>query len=186
MVLVRWAIAFVLVIIAIFTIVMVGQLYLSQSKKTYTSQIKDGQKQLKEQKLKETQAQVQNASDSIKLAVDVLSKQILFSKVINQIGATLPEGSVLTGLSINQVEGGIELNAAAKDYKTATQVQLNLQDPNNKIFEKADILNVECGNGSGGTTGQINLLYPCKISIRALFMKNNSFLFINKDRKNEQ
>lgn len=181
-VLIRWITAFVFVIIGVFFVVLVGQLYLNQSKKTYASQIDEGKTQLKEQKLEETQARAQEISDNVKLAVNVLSKQILFSKVVTQIGKVMPDGTVLTGLSINQLSGGIDLIARAKDYNTASQVQLNLQDPNNKIFEKADIVSTEC-NSTPTTDNLVETTYPCRITVRALFAKNNSFLFIDKDKK---
>ncbi len=186
--LLRWVIAMILVIIAIFVVVIVGQLYIDQSSKSYRTQIEQTQNELKVQKLEETQKKVENISGSLKLAIQVLSRQLLFSSILKQIGAAMPEGSVLTGLSITKVEGGIDLTAAARDYSTATQVQLNLQDANNKIFEKADILNVQCAGAETSSTNQntgqstanpLDTLYPCKISIRALFAKNNPFLFIN-------
>ncbi len=186
--LLRWVALLIIVIIGIFIVVFMGQLYINQSSKSYASQIEDAQNALKVQKLEETQEKVKGISSSIKLAVDVLSRQLLFSSILRQIGAAVPEGAVLTGLSIDKVEGGIDLSAAATDYNTATQVQLNLQDPNNMIFEKADIVNVQCNTPSGAvnaTTGvantsQLDILYPCKITVRALFAKNNSFLLINK------
>ena len=74
--------------------------------------------------------------------------------------------------------GGIDLNAVTKDYQTATQVQLNLQDPKNKIFDKADILNITCSSSNPADPS-----YPCTISLKALFAKNNPFLFINSGAK---
>jgi Tfp pilus assembly protein PilN len=180
-VLVRWIIAFGILLTSIIVIVIIGQLFINQNKKNQAAQIAAGKEQLKVQKLEETEAKVKSLSVSVKLANDVLSKQVLFSKVITQIGTAMPSGSILTGLSINQLEGGIDLTAAAKDYNTATQVQLNLQNPDNKIFEKADIVSINCSNNSSGTRSVIEANYPCQITVRALFAKNNNFLFINKE-----
>lgn len=176
----------ILVIIGILFTALAGQFYINNSATSYTSQIKQSQEQLKIQKLEETQKRVESISGSMKLAVQVLSKQVLFSEMLKQIGSAIPEGAVLTGLSINQLQGGIDITAAATDYNTATQVQLNLQDPNNKIFEKADIVNTQCSSGSGSvnpntgqsTETQLDAQYPCKITVRALFAKDNPFLFI--------
>ena len=88
------------------------------------------------------------------------------------MGAAIPAKASLTGISISKLSGGIDLTAAASDYNTATQVQVNLQDPANKIFDKADIINIVCSSTS--TDPQ----YPCTITIRAQFSKNNPFLFI--------
>ncbi len=180
-ILVKWIIAFGILLISIIVIIIIGQLFINQNKKNQAEQIAAGKEQLKIQKLEETEAKVKSLSVSVKLANDVLSKQVLFSKVITQIGTAMPSGSILTGLSINQLEGGIDLTAAAKDYNTATQVQLNLQNPDNKIFDKADIVSIDCSSDSNSTRSVIEANYPCKITVRALFAKNNNFLFINKE-----
>jgi Tfp pilus assembly protein PilN len=148
------------------------------------SQIEDGKIILQREELAKTQENIKSLSDSIKLANEVLSKQIAFSKVLTRIGEVMPKGSVLTGLSINKLQGGIDLTAAATDYNTATQVQLNLQDSNNQIFDKADIVGIQCEN-SGTSTSAISQIYPCNVTIRALFADSDSFLYINKDGGNE-
>lgn len=193
--LLRWVVVLGGAIAAIFIIVIFGQLYIQQSSKSYAAQIEQTRQQLKVQKLEETQKKVEGISGSIKLAVQVLSKQVLFSALLKQIGSAIPEGAVLTGLSINKLQGGLDLTAAATDYNTATQVQVNLQDPNNKIFEKADIISVQCSTTAGSTTnvntGQstasdLDEKYPCKITVRALFSQNNPFLFINNQGQGGQ
>lgn len=83
----------------------------------------------------------------------------------------MPSGTALTSLSISKVQGGLDLNAKAKDYQSGTQVQVNLSDPKNKIFSKADIVSISCNNGSADAS------YPCTVTIRALFSKDNTFLF---------
>ena len=186
-ILLKWVLILFVVIVGIFVVAFAGQFYINSSAKSYANQVKQSEEQLKAQKLEETQKRVESISGSLKLAVQVLSKQVLFSSMIKQIGSAIPEGAVLTSLSINQLQGGIDITAAATDYNTATQVQLNLQDPNNKIFEKADIVNIQCSSSTGSTnpnTGQttetqLDAQYPCKITVRALFAKENPFLFIN-------
>ncbi len=176
--LLHWIIALFIGILGIVGTVAIGHMYLRQSTSSYASLVKAGQENLKQQQLEETQLKVRDITDSLKLATQVLQREILFSKLLAQTGAVLPSGSVLTGLSINQVQGGIDIQAAAVDYQTATQVLLNLQDPENKIFEKADIVNIQCAP-AGGSTDPISAKYPCSIQIRALFAKNNSFSFIS-------
>jgi len=74
----------------------------------------------------------------------------------------------------------LDLRATAKDYQTATQVQVNLEDPSNKIFEKADIINIQCNNQPIGPD-VVKAQYPCTIQLRALFAKDSSFTFISKN-----
>jgi hypothetical protein len=171
--LVRWMLAFTLGIVGIGLVVGFGQLYIGNSIKTYTQQAEVTRAQLKEQKLDETQARVTEISSSLKLAVQVLSRQILFSKLIQQIGAAIPSGASLTDLRIAKLEGGIDLEFAATDYQTGTQVQVNLKDPANKIFDKADLVNINCSANAASDP-----VHPCQVIIRASFAKNNPFLFI--------
>jgi len=180
----HWLFGLVFSIIIIGVAIGAGHLYLLQSINSYTAQVKKGDEQLKTQKLEETQAEVQELTSSIKLMTQVLSKEILFSKLLTQVGAALPNGSILTDLSINKVQGGLDLRAAATDYQTATQVQLNIQDPKNKIFEKADIINIQCASATGSSDATKNQ-YPCTVQLRALFAANNSFSFISKGTATE-
>lgn len=176
----KWAIGFFLSILFILAIVAVGQLYLQSSLHSYAAQVEKGNEQLKSQNLEDTQNKVQDLTDSLKLVVQVLSREILFSQLLSKIGSALPSGTILTDLSINKVQGGIDLRAAAVNEQAATQVQLNLQDPNNKIFEKADIINIQCASTTAAKTDPVRSQYPCTVQLRALFSKNNSFSFIPK------
>lgn len=174
----HWAFALLIGVAGILGTVGIGYMYLQQSIHSYAAQVEQGKQELQEQKLDETQKKVQDLTNSLKLVAQVLQREILFSKLLSQIGAALPSGSVLTNLSINKVQGGLDLQAGAVNYQTATQVQLNLQDPSNKIFEKADIINIQCATGSG-SSDPLKTQYPCTVQLRALFAKNNSFSFIS-------
>lgn len=177
----RWCFVMMMAIAGIVAIVLFGQLYIDRSIKSYAAQSAASQEELKSQKLDTTQKQVSDISSSLQLVIQVLSREVLFSKLINQVGATIPSGAALADLSISKIEGGIDLRFNASDYQTATQVQINLQDPTNKIFDKADIVNISCAS-----TGAADPKYPCQVSIRAQFAKNNPFLFINNQTSKAQ
>jgi Tfp pilus assembly protein PilN len=170
----NWTLAVALAVFGGIVIMALGYLYITQSTNTYAKQINEGQEKLKIQKLDETQAKVSQISSSVKLVIQVLSREILFSKVLKQVGAVIPAGAVLTDLTIGKIEGGIDLTFEAKDYQTGSQILLNLQDPNNKVFEKADIESIKCDSEV-----QPGRIYVCQVSIRALFGDNSPFLFIN-------
>lgn len=173
--LLKWLAALVIAIVGVFIIILFGQVYITRATDQLVADIKQGEQSLQDQDLEATQTRVQEISDSLNLVVQVLSDQVLFSNLIQQVGAAIPEGAVLTGLTINQIDGGINLSADATDYDTATQVQVNLEDPANKIFASADLINVRCEENSGDET------YPCQINIRALFGENSQFLLIPED-----
>jgi hypothetical protein len=166
----RWVVIFVIAFAGLGALVTYGTATMHQSTIHYQKQIKVSTDSLKKQDYDGVQKQVKEISGSFKLAVQVLGKEILFSKMLQQIGTIMPSGSALTEISITQVQGGIALDAKAVDYHTATQIQVNLSDPANKLFSKADIEHVDCFAASADP------LYPCKVSIRALFGADNPFL----------
>jgi hypothetical protein len=172
-VLARWSFVLLGGLISLIVVVFVGQLYIQQSIQSYQAQVAHGQQQLKVQGMEQTQKRLSDISASLKLVVQVLGQQVLFSKLVQQVGTVMPNGTVLTDLNISQVGGGIDLKAATLNQATGTQVQLNLQDPSNKIFDKVDIVNISCGSTLYGDK------YPCTVQLRAAFTKCNPFLFIN-------
>jgi Tfp pilus assembly protein PilN len=171
-VLMKWLIAVSLTLALSAAIVAIGSTYLKMETKNYAKLVETTKQELKDQDLEETLAKVQNISGNLKLINQVLSKQVIFSELIKQIGAVMPPGSVLSDIEISQVSGGIDLKAQAQNYESATQIQINLSDPNNKLFDKVDIVTVDCQ----GTSPD----YPCTVTLRALFTKNNPYLFVNK------
>ncbi len=171
----RWVILFLLAFIGLSGIATYGLLTLHQSTNSYNKQIANSQTLFQKEKFSSIQGQIQDISNSFRLTVKVLSQEVLFSKLIEQIGATIPDNSNLTGLSIGQVQGGIDLSADATNYQTATQVQVNLADPANQIFSKADIESITCQS----TKDAVDPNFPCIVDMRALFAANNPFLFIN-------
>jgi hypothetical protein len=168
----KWIFGLTCVLIGMFVFLAAGQLYIANTTSKYSKQVASAQESLKAQKLEETQKRLQDLSNNLKLIVQVLSREVLFSKLIKQVGAVMPPGSVLTSIELSKVEGGLDLSAAAVSYDTASRIQVNLQDPNNKLFDKVDIIQVSCATKSSDQL-------PCKITLRALFSKNNPYLFIN-------
>ena len=168
----RWMVVMAVTLIVTVFIILSGLLYLNQTTKTHEKRAIALSESLKNQNIDETQKKVEEVSNNIKLATQVLSKEVLFSKLLNQLGAALPADTALTQLQIENVQGGISLAVGATDITAATQVQLNLADPNNKLFDKADIESINC---EPNTEKQ----YPCIVQVRALFTKNNPFMFIS-------
>lgn len=140
---------------------------------------------LKQQNQAQVQKQVKDISDSIKLAVQVLGKEVLFSKLLKQIAVVTPTKAKLANLTISQTQGAVDISANTTDYDAATQLQVNLADPKNKIFSKADIVSINCGGSAPGGSSTTSSSseeanpYPCTANIRALFATDNPFLFIN-------
>jgi len=172
----KWIVAFLIALVGLGGLATYGLLTLKQSTVRYNDEIAATQATFLKEKSSDTQKQVQDISNNFKLVIKVLGQEVLFSQLIKQVAATIPSNANLTGLAITQTHGGIDITANATDYKTATQVQVNLSDPNNKIFSKADIVSIACASSTDTETVS---LYPCSVDIRALFAANNPFLFIN-------
>ncbi|MEK7599667.1 MAG: PilN domain-containing protein [Patescibacteria group bacterium] len=176
----RWAIIFAIAFIGLAALSTFGLVSLHRSSLSYTKQIKSADAVFAKENFSGTQKQVQDISNSFKLVVKVLSQEVLFSELLKQIAATIPAKANLTSLNISQTQGAIDISAIATDYNTATQVQVNLADPSNKIFSKADIVSINCA-----ATNSLNSDYPCTVTIRALFATDNPFLFINSKGKTQ-
>lgn len=170
----RWVAAFVLALVGLGVIATYGLLTLHQQTMHYNQQIAASQALLTKENFTGTQAQVKTMSNNFKLVVKVLSNEVLFSDLIKQIAATIPANANLTNLNINKAQGALDISAIATDYKTATQVQVNLADPANKIFSKADLVSVSCSTNNTPPNP-----YPCTVTVHALFAANNPFLFLN-------
>lgn len=179
----KWLVVTAMGVIGIVTIITAGFLYINQSAQVFANQIQQTKQQLASQKLEETQKHTEDISNSTKLALQVLSQQILFSELLRQIGAVMPPGSALQSFNVGKLEGGIDLQAVAKTYQTASQVQVNLADPANKIFEKADIINISCASIDEQVQNEEENPYPCQVTIRALFAKGSPFLFTGGGNK---
>lgn len=177
-ILLRWVSLMFLTLVGAMLLSGFGYLYLKQTASNYDKQIASTNQQLSAANFTKVQSQVKAISDNLKLADQVLSKEILFSELLKRLGSVTPSNTILTNLAILQAEGGIDITAQTTDYNAATQLQLNLADPKNQIFSKADIVNINC-NGQSDTYKQ----YPCTVNLRALFATNNPFLFINDGKK---
>lgn len=174
--LVRWSLAFLLAIVGVAAITGVGLLLMNSSINSYRTKVADMQSHLASQNVNGVARQVSDISNNLKLMVDVLSKEILFSKLLEQLGSITPSNVLLTGLSISQSDSAIDITAETTDYNAATQLQVNLADPANKVFSKADLVNISCATG---TTIVADPTYPCTVTVRAQFTQDNPYLFIN-------
>lgn len=175
--LIKWVIATLLGAVGLLVVVGGSMFYLAQDTSSYEDSIAQSEAYLAEQNEKETLDRANEVSGNLELVVDVLSNQVLFSELLQQVGAVMPSGTILQDLSLsNTLDGGIDLKIGAQSEEAATQAQINLSDQDNNIFVKADIISLTCGDDADESG------YPCSVSIRALFSKDkNSFLLLNKE-----
>lgn len=174
----KWMIGALAAIFGLILITGAGWVYLNQQTKSLSHNISTQKQQLEAQNLTQVQKSADQLSGNIKIINQVLGKEIRFSDLIQAIGQVMPNGAVLSSLTLSKIGGGIDLSANAKDYSSAAQIAANLSDPKNNIFSKVDIINVNCPNN--GTA------YPCNASYRALFNTSVPSRFLNVPKGNSQ
>ena len=170
----NWALGMLFGLAGVGIVATAGMLYMQQSINSYSGKVSMAEINLREQKLEETRKHSAEITSSLKLMEQVLSRQVLFSELLTQVASVMPPQTSLTDLSISNIQGSLDITAVSSNYRSATQLQVNLEDPAKKIFSKADIQNISCSPGPNTTA------YPCTVTIKALFAKDNPFLFINK------
>lgn len=168
----RWLVAALLACGGLVLILAVSWMYITRQNKNLTKNIDSVNQQLRAEDLAGTQKKAKDITSNIKIINQVLSREIRFSGLITQIGSAMPPGTVLSGLTLSKVDGGLDLSASARDHTSAAQIAVNLSDPKNKIFDKVDIVNINCSSTSGST-------YPCSATFRALFNKSTRGQFLN-------
>ena len=172
--LVRYLSGLLIGVAALAISVVIGLVLLQQETNNYKDSIAAAEADLKAQREEETIARVKDISNSLKLVVDVLEQEVLFSKLLRQVGAIMPSGTVLQSLSLDsELSGALDLQAGAVNYNAASQVQINLSDPDNGIFTKADLVSITCG--ASQETGA----YPCLVTLRAEFGQDNQFMLLS-------
>lgn len=168
----RWLVVSLLAVGGLVLIMAFGWVYINQQNKNLARNIDSVNQQLQAEDLAGTQKKAKDITSNIKIINQVLSREIRFSELISHIGSVMPPGTVLSGLTLSKVDGGLDLSATARDYTSATQIAVNLSDPKNQIFDKLDIVNINCSSTSGSA-------YPCSATFRALFSKATQSQFLN-------
>lgn len=162
----RWIIGAGFAIAGALVIIGLGWLYLNQQAADLQRDLDSTNAQLQAQNIGQVQKDAAEITGDIKVINQLFSNEIRFSDLIQDIGRVMPPGAVLSSLSLSKVNGAIDLSASSKDYTSAAQVAVNLNDPANGLFSKVDIVNINCGsnNSSDSDNG-----YKCNATFRALF-----------------
>jgi len=175
----RWLIIVWLAIAGLLIIIAGGWLYLNNQSKQLAITQAELEHRLAAEDLTGVKREAEEISGSIKVIDQVLSREIRFSKLIQEIGRVIPPGTVLNSLSLNdKVEGALNIEARALNHEAAARVATNLNDPANKIFSAVDIQSIEC-------TGNTISIYQCVGTYRALFDKETKQRFLNTRAANQ-
>ncbi len=172
-------VAFCLGIVGLAALSVAGILYLHQTANTYNTQAAAAEAELASQNQSSIEKQIKDISGNLKLAVTVLSQEVLFSKLLAQLAVITPSKVSFSNFKMITSGAGVDITALTTDYTAATQLQVNMNDPTNKIFAKVDIINISCE----ADAAFLATIYPCKASYRALFAPDSQFSFIYSKTK---
>ncbi len=163
-----------LIMFALGALTLFGQFYLSQSKAQYTKSGIVVEQRIKDQKLEDSQKNLETLAANFKTASQLLSKQILFSKLFPKLAEIIPKGAYVRQISIDDKSTYLQFEIAAPSRSVANQGYINVSDPKNGLFEKADLLDITCSD-KAPTDGSA----PCKATVKALFRSDSPFLLLN-------
>ncbi len=172
--LVGWLIGIVIAVAGLGLIASGGLFYINQDINHYKASIAESKELLKEENEEETLARVEEVSGQLSLAVDVLSREVLFSKLLPHLGTLMPDGTILENLSLSrELGGGIDLSIGATDEFRASQALANIKADDNLLFTAADANRITCENKDTD--------YVCTAFIRATLVEKNPFMLLNQE-----
>lgn len=172
LVLLRWIIAVALAMLAVVGILAFGQFYIAKNTRNVEEQSRITKERIASQNLESTQKQLDTISANLKTVLQISGKQLLFSKLLTKIGTILPNGTALKDITLSTTDSALDLNVVAVDKAAATQVFVNISDPANGLFTKADLVSVTCSEGT-------RLAHPCQTQVRVIIKADSSFYFLN-------
>lgn len=170
--LLNWIISLLMLLLVILVITLVGIYYIDSREKSLQRLIDISNQRVDSQDLKSFQKKAEVFSNDLNIAVKLLEKQLLFSKLIKATGSTLPQGVVLSNLDYNADDEVLTLNIIGKNQQDITIAFNNIstsKDTNISLFSKADLVSVNCNFEEN----------ECNGSIVALLNKTSDFYLFN-------
>lgn len=170
--LLRWNIACLLAILGILAIGATGYFFINNATKAAATAKAQTEKLIDDAKLSKVEAEYTVFSDNLKTVVRILSNQVLFSELIQQIGGVTPSGATLNSISLSDSDNALDLDFTTASSSVAPTIQVNLVDPGSELFSSADIIQVNCQSVTENKES-------CNVQLRALFKDDAKFLFLN-------
>ncbi len=168
-VLISWIILCVIGIAGIGLVAVGGFFYMSRVESGTRQQKTTIEKEISDDKLDSYIKDYTSFTNDVKTVSTVLQKQVLFSSLITRLAAVLPSGVVVKQMNLGEKDNALTLDFVLPNRSSATVLQANLQDPANKLFSSADILNATCATTEDGTE-------TCSAQIRVLFDPSSRLL----------
>lgn len=168
----RWNFYLFLAIAAILAIIGAGYFFINNATLSAADVKTKTEDSIKAADLSNIEKEYETFTSNLKTVVQILNNQVLFSELLQQIGGVTPTGAILNTVSLSDSDNALDLNFTTTSASIAAQIQVNLEDPTNELFEKADIIQVACYINSDDKE-------ECSVQLRALFKEDAKFLFLN-------
>lgn len=147
-----------LALLVVVTAYIAGQYFLSSQQKDVQNVIDTNTRSVK--KLEGVQNEATQLSATINTIAGLLSREISFSRMLEQTSALLPQGSVLTGLqfSIEDLKSPLVITAQVDTEAKAAVLLKNLQSSN--LFENTQLVSISQIKEESTTTPTTPLTAP--------------------------
>ena len=174
----KWILAAIAVIGLIILLTIAGIIYIQLNIDNVRKSTITTQEAISNQKLEQSQKDLQKLSDNFNTVVKLLSNQVLFSKLLPKIASILPPNTALGSITLSdQTNSAVDMSINAKDRADANQAYANISNPSNGLFDKADLISISCADSTKSST--TDNPYPCTANIRATFSAEAKKSFIN-------
>jgi hypothetical protein len=170
--LLRLAIQSVMLFILLLIVIFIGLNVIYTAQDNSKNEKVNLEKKYTSEKLDEVQKTYEEFASNLNTVTQILSKQILYSSLLQKIGSVIPPGATLNSVSLASTDNALDMNFSIIDSALAPIIQVNLQDEKNNLFEKADIIQVSCQQDSLSSE-------KCTAQLKAQYKKDAVFLFIN-------
>ena len=177
--LLKWMSAIFVVIVFVGLMTIFGQYYIKSNTQNLQKTAEITEARINSHNLSSTRTSIQNLSNNFVTITQLLKKQLLFSKMFVKIGSIIPQGAILRGITLSPTtSAAIDLNVIAVNREAATLAFVNISDPQNGLFDKADLLSVSCNDITAETEAS-SAKYPCSSIIKVVIKTDSSFYFLN-------
>lgn len=108
--------------------------------------------------------------------VKLLSKQLRYSKIIQDIGNILPEGTNIDGIKLTPGATSLTLSVNGKSQQAIREAFVKISDKQSpiKLFPKADLESITCSDSPAGDSSK-----ACTASIKVLLNADSNYYYIN-------
>lgn len=170
--LLKWTTQAVVLFSILLMAIILGLNVIYRAQKTSSNEKERLEKKYVNEKYDEIKKSYDEFSGNLTTVTQILSKQVLYSSLLQKIGSVIPPGATLNSISLAGTDNALDLNFSIANETLAPIIQVNLQDEKNKLFEKADIIQVSCQQEQNNTE-------KCSTQLKAQYRKDATFLFIN-------